>query len=335
MTFKKILVGIVIAIGILLGGYYTIRNTAEQAELIELTLGVESSVLPSAVWVAENKGYFEEMGIDLDITEYDSGKASLSALLEGDKGIDICTVAPTPIMFNSFEREDYVIIATFVYSWTDIKVSANKGNSINSVKDLIGKKIGVPIGTTAQFFVEAFLIKNGVSIFDVEIIDVRPSDLPNSINNNEVDAIVIWEPHGYNARQRLGDDALILPSPDVYQTTFNFVVMKDFAEDNPEALEKFIMAIDKATTYIDNNKVESQNIVAERLNLDQEIMVSCWDDFVFEVSLDQSLIITLEAEARWAIANDLTDASEVPNYLEYFYMDALEKVKPEAVGIIH
>ena len=238
-------------------------------------------------------------------------------------------------MFNSFERQDYVIISTFVYSWTDIKVSANKASDVYIPTDLGGKKIGVPMGTTAQFFVEAFLIKNGISTSDVEIIDVRPSDLPNSINNNEVDAIVIWEPHGYNARQGLGDNAIILPSPDVYQTTFNFVVMKDFAEDNHKALEKFIMAIDKATTYVENNKVESQNIVAERLSLDKEIMVSCWDDFVFEVSLDQSLLITLEAEARWAIENGLTDATEVPNYLEYLYLDALNEVKPEAVGIIH
>ena len=285
--------------------------------------------------MAEEKGYFEEMGLNLDIKEYDSGRASLTALLEGDKNIDICTVAPTPIMFNSFERHDYVIIATFVYSWTDIKVSANQGNGVNSAEDLIGKKIGVPLGTTAQFFVEAFLVKNGVSSSDVEIVDVRPSDLPDSIYNNEVDAIVIWEPHGYNARQGLGNDAIILPSPDVYQTTFNFVVMKEFAEDNPEELEKFIMAIDMATTYIEDNKVESQNIVAERLDLDREIMVSCWEDFVFEVSLDQSLLITLEAEARWAIINNLTDGTEVPNYLEYLYLDALEEVKPEAVGIIH
>ena len=109
--------------------------------------------------MSEEKGYFEEMGLNLDIKEYDSGRASLTALLEGDKNIDICTVAPTPIMFNSFERHDYVIIATFVYSWTDIKVSANQGNGVNSAEDLIGKKIGVPLGTTAQFFVEAFFGK--------------------------------------------------------------------------------------------------------------------------------------------------------------------------------
>jgi NitT/TauT family transport system substrate-binding protein len=56
---------------------------------------------------------------------------------------------------------------------------------------------------------------------------------------------------------------------------------------------------------------------------------------MFELSLDQSLLINTEDEARWAIKNNLIDKTEIPNYLDYIYIDALEEVKPEAVGIIH
>ncbi len=55
----------------------------------------------------------------------------------------------------------------------------------------------------------------------------------------------------------------------------------------------------------------------------------------FILSLSQVLIIAMEDEARWAIKNNLTDATEVPNYLDYIYFDALEAVKPDAVNIIH
>jgi len=47
------------------------------------------------------------------------------------------------------------------------------------------------------------------------------------------------------------------------------------------------------------------------------------------------MLITMRDQSRWAIKNNLTDATEVPNYLDYIYLDALEEVKPEAVGIIH
>ena len=74
-----------IVIGILVGG------CSQQRE--KVTLGVESSLLPASVWVAENKGYFEDEGLDLTIKEFDSGKASFLAMLEGE-GADISTVAP-------------------------------------------------------------------------------------------------------------------------------------------------------------------------------------------------------------------------------------------------
>ncbi|MEE8481005.1 MAG: hypothetical protein V3T59_07170, partial [Desulfobacterales bacterium] len=76
------------------------------------------------------------------------------------------------------------------------------------------------------------------------------------------------------------------------------------------------------------------NIVSQRLKLDKELVVSIWDDFKFQLMLDQAIIITLEDEARWAIDNNLTDATEVPNYMNYIYFDALEEIKPKAVTVI-
>ncbi len=77
--------------------------------------------------------------------------------------------------------------------------------------------------------------------------------------------------------------------------------MNAFANNNPEVLEKFLRAIDKANIFIINNKQESQEIVAERLNLDNDVVALQWDEFTFKLSLDQSLLINIESEARWAI----------------------------------
>jgi len=336
MTFtraQKMFIGIaiIVVIGISVGGCQ--QKPEEPEEIQELTLGVEFSLLPAAVWVAENRGYFQEEGLDVTIEEFDSGRLSFLAMLEGE-GVDISTVAPTPIMFSSFDRQDFSIFATFVYAYEDIKVIAHRSAGVTSGADLRGKRIGTPAGTTGQFFAEAFLIQNGLLPSEVEIIDIQPSELPDALKNGQVDAIVIWEPHAHNAQNLLGQDAVRLPSPDVYQCTFNFMVMNDFAQAHPEALGNFLRAIYRATDFIGGHREESQAIVAERLNMDRELMTALWDDFTFEISLDQSLLVTLEDEARWAIRNELTDETEVPNYLDYIYFDALEEVEPEAIGII-
>ncbi|MCK5605806.1 ABC transporter substrate-binding protein, partial [Candidatus Pacearchaeota archaeon] len=226
------------------------------------------------------------------------------------------------------------VFGTFAYAYEDIKVIANKDSGITDVNGLIGKKIGTLMGSTGEFFTEAFLIQNSVSPNNVEMVNIAPSDLPEALNSGEIDAQVIWEPHGTTAKNLLGDRYIRLPSADVYKTTFNFLTMKNFANEKPEVLRRFLKAIDKATDFIKNNKEEAQEITANRLNLQKEDIVLHWDEFTFELSLEQSFITNIEAEARWAINNNLTSATEVPNYLDFIYLDGLEAVKPEAVTII-
>jgi NitT/TauT family transport system substrate-binding protein len=42
----------------------------------------------------------------------------------------------------------------------------------------------------------------------------------------------------------------------------------------------------------------------------------------------------MEDGARWRIKQGIAEAANVPNYLDYIYFDALEEVKPKAIGII-
>jgi NitT/TauT family transport system substrate-binding protein len=51
------------------------------------------------------------------------------------------------------------------------------------------------------------------------------------------------------------------------------------------------------------------------------------------LTLDQSLILAMEDEARWMISNNLTTEKTVPNFLDYIYAYGLKSVKPAAVTI--
>jgi ABC-type nitrate/sulfonate/bicarbonate transport system substrate-binding protein len=336
MNIKKIIWALVILTLLGAGFWYFIGRSEQDPKYTgvveKVTLGAETSLLTAPVWVAEEKGYFDEYGLDVEIREFDSGKASFNNMLE--RSVDISTVAPTPIMFNSFNRKDFSIFATFVYSDDDVKVIARKDSGISTASDLSGKKVGIVDGSTSQFFLSAFLIQRGLADVDVERINFNPGDLPTALSTGEIDAIIVWEPHAYNAGQLLGENVIRLPSSDIYRETFNLMVMNSFRQNNPEVLKRFVKAIDKATTFINDNTLQSQIIVAERLKLNQQDMSVLWGDFIFGMSLDQSLIVTLENEARWAIENNLTSVTEVPNYLDYIYFDALEAVSPEAINVV-
>ncbi|KKK51926.1 hypothetical protein LCGC14_3110050, partial [marine sediment metagenome] len=103
---------------------------------------------------------FEEEGIDLEIKQFGSGKASFLAMLKGES-VDISAVADTPIVFSSFNREDFQILAGMYTSYDD-KVIARKDKGINSIADLQGKKVGLTKGTNAQFVLDLLLNYKGI-----------------------------------------------------------------------------------------------------------------------------------------------------------------------------
>ncbi|MEI6842830.1 MAG: hypothetical protein WCK53_16295, partial [Methanomicrobiales archaeon] len=70
------------------------------------------------------------------------------------------------------------------------------------------------------------------------------------------------------------------------------------------------------------------------INFDDQYMEQDWPNHHFSISLSQSLITIMEDETRWRISNNMTDATAVPDFTEYFSPDILYRLKPASVTII-
>ena len=257
----------------------------------------------------------------------------LDAMLAGEE-LDMCTAAQTPIMFQSFKRDDFAIVAAMVSSESDVKVLGRRDKGVIGVEQLAGKRVGITVGTTAQFFLHIVLIYGGVPASAVEIVDARPSELPHVLSEGRVDAICTWEPHALTARQLLGEQAVTLEARNLYREDFYFVARRGVLAADQEAVKHFLEAIGKAQEFIHEREEEAKAILCRRLGIDPQQVDAVWSEFEFGLKLDQSIFLTLEEEARWAIQAGLTDQRQVPNYLGYIFADALEQVEPEAVQII-
>ena len=82
-------------------------------------------------------------------------------------------------------------------------------------------------------------------------------------------------------------------------------------------------------------KEMSKTIVVKRLGKKKQALDVFWNEYTYQLFLDQALILTLADEARWAIRNNLTNKTKVPNFMEFICLDALEAVNHRAVTIIH
>ena len=282
--------------------------------------------------VAQMRGFYRDEGLDAVLQKHPYGKLALKEVLEGKA--DFATVAETPVMFAVMNGEKLSIIATIQTSGKNNAIIARRDRGILTFRDLKGKKIAATLGTTSEFYMDAILIMNGISRKDVKVINLKAEEMPAALSNGDIDAVSAFIPYTNYALNKLGGNGIMFSEDNIYTWTFNVVSTQDFIRKNPGKVGKLLRALIKAEVFVKENPDEAQKIVADFSGMDISIVRNIWADTDFTVTLDQSLLLALEDESRWAIDSKLTTAKKVPNYLDYIYFDGLKSAKPGAANIL-
>lgn len=299
----------------------------------KITIAEAGQPIGGLLYVAYAKGFFKNVGLDVTLQKYTSGK---SALNEGvlKSAVDLGTTAETPIVHASLVGEKLYVAATIGTSTKNLAIVARKDKGISIPSDLKGKKIGVTKGTNGEFFLDSFLLFNKIMDSEVEIVNLKPEETVKSLVYGDVDAFSAWNPHLLKAQEELGDNGIIFYDKSIYTWTWSIVGKEEYVKNNPETIKKVVRALANAGKFMSESPAESTRIVAEYLKIDKGLLEKQWDIYKFELRLDQSLLLELEDQARWAIEKNLTSAKETPNYFDYIYLYALDEIKPDAVTMI-
>jgi len=330
---RKITPAIVIALAIAFFIYFfsPLQQTSAPAEKITLAIGQES--LSSLAIIAGKNNYFHEQGVDVSIKTFKGGKQALiKGLLSGDA--DIATTADVPIVFNSFDRNDFKIVATIGSSDNEPRIIARKDKLISSPQTLTGKRIVTKKGSAVHFFLNTFLAYSGITNEDIELSFTKNGhEMVNLLASGKVDAISHREPFISQAINRLGDNAIIFEKPGAYTKTFNLVATDTAIQNKAEAIKRVLKALLMAEEFARKQPADTIKIVANALGITEGSLITVWNSIELSLELDQTLITTLEAQSRWAISNQLVNFSHEVNYLEHIDPSLLRLVKPDAVNI--
>ena len=305
------------------GGY------SDKTEAITLaTLRLETSAL---IYIAENKRFFSENGLTIAIQEYDTGVATIGAVVKGQA--DMAALSEFVMVRNVLQKQKVSVLGVFNKSLTTNLIGL-RNRGISKASDLVGKRIGLGRGTSAEFYLGRFIELHGASINDVVIVDLPPSKWHDAISSGDVDAIVGWVPYTTRIQERFINEAVNLQVQSG-QPVFGIIVgSNDWIANHPETILRFWKSLARAEEFLSRHPDEAKAIVQKRLNYDDAYIKTLWPQYTFSLSLEQSLIAAMEDEARWMIKNKLTTEKQVPDFLDYIYEDGLKAVKPEAVKII-
>lgn len=331
-----IIVAVMVGIGII-GALWLRRGPGPsggphpgEAADVHFGLGVqESGALPI---IAAERGLFREEGLRCQVRDYVSGKRALHGMLADE--VDIANTAAVPAVMQSFEQSDFRVVAQVGTLTGMEKVVARKDRGISTPADLRGKVLGTQRGSAVHYFLHLFLLRHGMSEENAEMHYLKAESLPPALAEGQIAAYSMREPYVSRGVELLGEKAIVFGAPGIYYRTELLVVREGFLEENPGAVRGMIRALCRAETFAREHPEEAARLVARRLGVPAEDITGMWENFQLSVGLHQSLFNTLEAQARWAIQCELTDADAVPDYLDFVVTDPLRVVKPGAVGII-
>lgn len=260
------------------------------------------------------------------------GKAGIERVLEGKA--DLTFAAEVPFSVAVIKGEALSLVATMLDISDSHGVIARRDRGISSVADLVGKKVGLKLGTSAEYFLWALLVRHRIAPDSVILVDLPPGQLAQALAEGSIDAVAVWQPYVLDTQNAVGENAVSFVDIDVYTQSSVLVARSDILKQRSVAIERLMRALLKAEQLSRSQPEESLKVVATWLKRDVEDLRPLWKALDFNISLQQSHLITLEDEARWAMNSGYVAKGPIHNFLPNLYLDALLAVKPERVTVV-
>jgi ABC-type nitrate/sulfonate/bicarbonate transport system substrate-binding protein len=322
----------ILIIAIVLSSFVYVNSQKPYTGNVEsITIGIFPHEVNSLIYIANDQQYFLNSGLNVTIKNYARGMDAVNGVINGE--LDIGTASEFVITQEALQNVSIQSIGSASKA-LPFFVVARTDKGISGISDLVGKTIGVTLGTNGQFYFGLFLELNNISQSQVTLVNVPTSQLPSAIANGTVDAVMTFQPFINQIESLLPGKTVMWPAQSDQYAYQDAICNPSWATAHPDLIVRFLKAMVQAENYVAVNKAQSMAIVANTLNYPSSYLASVWPNYQFSVTLDQSQIVAMQGESQWLITNKLTNATTIPNFLNYVYVNGLKSVKPRAVNII-
>lgn len=227
-----------------------------------LTLILDWLVNPNhaAIFIAQEKGFFQQQGINVNIivpADPDDG-AKLVAAGRADLAI---TYQPQ-LTVQAAQGLPLVRIATLIDRPLNC-LAVRKESGIDSIADLKGKKIGYTSNVEGTLALEALLEKAGLTLHDVEAINIQ-YNLTQALLSKRLDAIVnVMRNVEPLQLQFSGQPVKLFPVEAVMPSYDELIIVTNHREISDPRLKKFLIALQQASDYLLKNPEKSWQVFAK------------------------------------------------------------------------
>lgn len=241
------------------------ESTAEPIELNVAYMPNYGSLW--SVMTAKEKGYFDEEGITVNLVEFQDGPTIIAAMESGSIDVGYIGQGAHKLCINGQAK----IFALSHISNGDAVIG---GPNVKALEDLKGKKVAYSSGTSSEDILKNALDKAGLTMSDIEAVDMDASGIVTAMLSGGVDACATWSPNSLKILEEIQDATKLcdnLTFKDNSISLASWIATPKYAEANADKLARFTKALFKAMDYAaDEHYDEVANWVAAQTATDYD-----------------------------------------------------------------
>ena len=237
------------------------------SELTTVTVGHLPITIYAPLFVADQRGYFAEEGIDVDLVPVQGGTENVVQVASGN--FDVAGGGIGAGMFNAVARDiDFEIVAPLHTErpplTTPLVVSKTRFDEgeLTDVADLAGKVVSTNAkGAATEYWLWRALQQGNLGFEDVDVIGVGFRDVAPALENGSLDAGMLAEPLVTFAE----DQGLIARLSDDFLDSYTATVLyynKEWAEANPDLAAGFVKAFIRGARDLNGDQWYDDEILA-------------------------------------------------------------------------
>jgi NitT/TauT family transport system substrate-binding protein len=235
-TFLSLAAAMILAVGGSFGA------SAQQLEKFTFALNWFAVGDHAAYWVALEKGYFRDRGLDVTL---ENSRGSGDSIAKVDTGRADAGLADAAVIVSSLARGSSVRIVGMVFDKTPLNIFSPASKPARTPADLIGRTIGAPPGDSQRQIWPAFVRATGIDGSRVEWVNVEPAAKIAALATGRVDTIADYSTGLPLYEKAMGQGNVVMMQwadfgLDMY--SMSIMASDKTIRERPEVLRKFLEA---------------------------------------------------------------------------------------------
>jgi ABC-type nitrate/sulfonate/bicarbonate transport system substrate-binding protein len=301
---------------------------AQQAPL-KMTLFGQPSVNNDSIWMALDKGLYQQEGLDVTYRLFPSGTTAFQAFQTGQG--DIVMTGDLPSVQYFFRvKGDYRTIAVIERDVKGYVAVARK--EITKPQDLVGKTIATRVGSTGSWFISEYLSKNGVDASKVTVKNLDTQVLPAALCGGEIAAFFIWQPVGSRTLEICPDKAHYLTDATGYIQGYLVAGARPdwlASAQGKDTATRWLRATIKGRDIAQRDFAAVAAYAKAKFDLSEKATRDQWDTNIRPLAIDKVYYDDFCSLSRWAQKEKMTE--QKIDFTRLTWPDGLRAIDPKLV----